>query len=110
MATQTAVRRFAIIGPSAKSLLRLQAPLVRALINRRHKVLCIVPNASKEDGAAIEALGAEWQIHNPDPTGVPFLAARRSISQLAQILKDWRAGGHINVRTHNRVHRGPRGT
>ncbi len=91
MTTQTAVRRFAIVGPSVESLLHLRAPLVRALTSQRHKVLCLIPAVSKDEAAAIEALGVEWQTYNPDVTGVPFLAARRSVSGLAAVLKDWRA-------------------
>ena len=55
MTVQTAARRLAIIGPSADSLLRLRAPLIRVLTGKRHKVLCVIPAVSKEEQAAIAA-------------------------------------------------------
>lgn len=85
-----AVRRIAIVAPSAERLWRLRAGLIGALIKARHGVACFAPEFDADCDRALTALGA---VCRPFPTrfgGLPMFAERNRIVALSADLADWR--------------------
>jgi glycosyltransferase involved in cell wall biosynthesis len=88
---RSALRRVALVGPSAAGLVRLRGALIRDLVAARHPVLCLVPDLTPRWSAAIAELGAEAGEYPLRTGGVHLLADRQSITALAARLADWRA-------------------
>lgn len=88
---RSAVRRVALVGPSAAGLIRLRGALVRDLVAARHQVLCLAPDLTPRWSAAIAELGAEPGEYPLRTGGVHMLADRQTVTALAARLSDWRA-------------------
>lgn len=88
---RSAVRRVALVGPSAAGLVRLRGALIRDLVAARHQVLCLAPDLTASWSAAIAELGAESGEYPLRAGGVHMLADRQTVTALAARLADWRA-------------------
>ncbi len=83
------VRRVAIAGPDARSLVRMRGALISGLIARRHRVLAIVPELSRSDTAELTALGAETAPWTWKQSNLGFLDQRSRISSARALLAGW---------------------
>jgi glycosyltransferase involved in cell wall biosynthesis len=88
--TPTPSHRIAIVGPDAWSMIRLREGLIRSLVARRHRVLCVCPTPTPAESEALKKLGAEVAAWSPRSGPFDILAHRRSIDELARILSDRR--------------------
>lgn len=83
------VRRIAIAGPSARSLLRMRGALVRELLGRRHRVLVIAPEMPRDGAAALTGLGAEVRHWTWKRSNLAFLDGRAAVASARTVLADW---------------------
>lgn len=88
-----AARRIAIVGPDAWSMVRLREGLIRSLVARRHRVLCVCPQPSTSETIEIARLGADSAAWSPRSGALDVLAHRRSIEDLVRVLTDFRPYG-----------------
>lgn len=86
---QHAARRVAIVGPDAWSMLRLRDGLIRSLVARRHRVLCVCPEPTAGEAAGFAALGAGIATWRPRSASLDVLAHKRSIDDLARVLTEY---------------------
>ena len=93
-ASASPVRRIALVGPGWRSLVRLRGDLIAALIERRHRVLCLAPSGQSPNcdfAQRLEALGAECTSFPFEPDRFRPLADGRTVIALARRLAGWRA-------------------
>lgn len=88
--SQVASRRVVLVGPDAWSMIHLRDGLIRALVSRRHRVTCVVPNPSEADVAALGKLGAASVGWSPRSGPLDMVAHRRSIDALTHVLEECR--------------------
>lgn len=67
-------------------MIHLREGLIRALVARRHRVLCVCPEPTDAEAQAIARLGADTAAWTPRTAGLDVLAHRRSIDDLARVL------------------------
>ena len=82
-------RRVAIVGPSARSMIHARGGLIRALVARRHRVMCLAPDVGTAEAAAIADLGATAAGYPLKPGAVRPLGDRRSTDAIGAALADW---------------------
>lgn len=88
------VRRIAIVGPNWRSLVRLRGDLIAALIERRHRILCLAPSDQGSDRdftLRLKTLGAECTSFPFEADGFRPLADGRTVVALARRLAGWQA-------------------
>jgi glycosyltransferase involved in cell wall biosynthesis len=81
-----ALRRVAVIGPTASSLHRLRGGLVRAIAAHRHTVTCFAPEIGYDDGLTLDALGVKHRPLPALPPGLLLFPERVAIAQLTEAL------------------------
>jgi glycosyltransferase involved in cell wall biosynthesis len=81
--------RFALVAPSAESIVALRDGLVLEAIARRHRVLCITPPAKSRSVHALRDLGAQHRAVEMDFPRIPFLADWQLTKQLVDVFRDW---------------------
>lgn len=88
-ATPAASLRFALVAPSAESVLNLRDGLVLEAVVRRHRVLCITPPASSRNVNMLRDLGAQHRALDKEAPRIPFLSDWQQTKQLVDIFRDW---------------------
>ena len=91
---QAAVTRLAWIAEDSAALMLLRLPLLRAVVQRRHKVLALVPGLTPPHRLTLLAHGIESAAlpvprRSIGPFANPF-AHRRARAELVDILSEWR--------------------
>jgi glycosyltransferase involved in cell wall biosynthesis len=84
-------KRIAIIAPSLAGVLRDRANLIRALTDRGHSILAVAPSQLAGEIAALHHLGGEHRNFDPRPPGLAFLAGRKVVQTVRDILSAWNA-------------------
>ncbi len=83
-------RRVAIVAGDAGRLLALREPLLRALVERGHKILCLTGRAADTDAAAYSALGVELGVFPQKDERISTLGDRAAVANLTRSLGDWK--------------------
>jgi len=94
-AQQSAVVRLAWIFGTRDDLMLLRLPLLAEIVQRRHKVLAIVPDLSSADTSILSGLGIEFCLSSHPKTSVNPFAAVMSRRRLTQQLHDWRTSAVV---------------
>ena len=89
MAREAGVKRIAIVGPSGRSLVKSRGALIRDLIAERHRVLCLAPDMTSSEAAALAKLGAEQRVWSFKPSRLRMLADRHELAGLREIFRDF---------------------
>lgn len=84
------VKRIAIVGPDAGSLVRLRGGLIRHLVGQRHSVLAFAPSFDTGAQAELAKLGARTARLETAATARGWLSDHRATSDLGRQLDDWR--------------------
>lgn len=82
--------RVALVAGSARTLIGVRGPLIRALVARGVRVLCVAPDFSMEQTAQMLVLGAEHATFSLEPKGPAFVADWQVGRALGERLRDWR--------------------
>ena len=85
-APRTSVKRVAVVGHNAQSLLRFRGPLIAAMTAARHRVLALAPDIDATTGAALEGIGARVGTFPLAPPGASPFANRRTATGLTESL------------------------
>jgi glycosyltransferase involved in cell wall biosynthesis len=85
-----ALKRIAIVAPSAWSLIHGRDRLVQDISSRGHEVLCLAPDFADNDKAILGSLGAQCQILNLEAASLPFFTDRKIIAGLQKTFSVWR--------------------
>jgi glycosyltransferase involved in cell wall biosynthesis len=81
--------RIALVTPSAVSILRLRDDLVRELIGRRHRVLCVTPEGTPKEMRLLRELGTQHRPIDYGASGVPVLSDWQAVTAMKEIFADW---------------------
>lgn len=85
------VRRVAFVAGTARNLLGMRAPLMRALLDRGISVLAVAPAFSAEEEARLEAMRIERATFELVPRGPRMLADFQIVRELKEKLAVWQA-------------------
>ncbi|MGQ0674110.1 MAG: glycosyltransferase family 4 protein [Hyphomicrobium sp.] len=89
-ASPAAPKRLAIVGPSALSLVRHRDTLIRSVLERGHRLLCLAPDGGGGTLPALEALGVDCRALPSRPAGFSLFADRKAETKLSEIFAEWR--------------------
>jgi len=81
------IRRIAIVGNQAFTLIRFRGPLIEALVARGYTVFALMPEATESELAAVRALGAEPRCFSLDRTGLNPLRDFVTLVSLTRVLR-----------------------
>jgi glycosyltransferase involved in cell wall biosynthesis len=81
--------RFALVAPSAESIIALRDGLILDAIMRHHRVLCVTPPAKSRAVHMLRDLGAQHRSVEIDSPRIPFLADWQLTKQLVDVFRDW---------------------
>lgn len=84
------VRRVAIVSGSARNLILLRGPLIRALLARGIDVLAVAPEFDRGEEAILESMGVERAVFNIVPRGPRFAADWQIVWEIKERFAAWR--------------------
>lgn len=85
----TAVKRLALVAPSAAVVVERYAPLLAKISAGRHRVQVLAPDVGAEDEARLAALGLEFARVALEPSGLTLFPDRQVIGALREHFADW---------------------
>jgi glycosyltransferase involved in cell wall biosynthesis len=85
------IRRVAFVGGSARNLVMMRAPLMRALMARGIPVMAVAPHFSADEEAKLEAMHVERATFALTPRGPRLLADFQIVRELKDKLAAWQA-------------------
>lgn len=85
-----AVKRVAIVAPSATKLLPLTAPLLRDLLKRRHRILCLAPDFTAPILDELADMGIECEAYPIGGHRLQIAGQIATINEITKRLKIWR--------------------
>jgi glycosyltransferase involved in cell wall biosynthesis len=94
MASQTprgGLRRLALAGPSALSLLRSRGGFMRAAVDAGCSVLALAPDATGDQAAKLQAFGVEVRALPPARPALSLFPGRKTASAFKDAFTDWNA-------------------
>ena len=96
----------AIVGSFAPSLLNFRGSLIKAMIDRGHRVVCMAPEIETETEAKLAALGAEVRQVDIERAGLNPITRFADLSLAAQgIVRNRTGRGHPLYHQASRVGR-----
>lgn len=100
-AADAGFKRVLLIAPTGRSIVRARDALIRDIVARRHRVLCLAPEMVAADVAALQALGAEARGFSAKAPLISALAERAEIASLAAAIGAWQP--HVAVSAGGRM-------
>lgn len=85
------IRRVALVSGSARNLVAMRAPLMRALLARDIAVLAVAPQFSADEEARLESMHVERATFEIAPRGPRVLADFQIVRELKEKLAGWQA-------------------
>lgn len=87
--THTVSERIAIVAPSAEAAAVLRKDLIKELVQRGHRVLCLTPPATGQYQRALRNLGAQHRVVEVPHQRIRLLVEWKAISSLITHFNDW---------------------
>lgn len=100
-AADAGFKRVMFIAPTGRSFTRARDALMRDIVARRHRVLCLAPDMTAADIAALQSFGAEARGFSAKPPLISALAERAKIGSLAEAIAEWQP--HVAVSSGGRM-------
>ncbi|MBL8567069.1 MAG: glycosyltransferase [Hyphomicrobiaceae bacterium] len=88
--TPRPVHRVALVAATARNLIEMRGPFVRALLSRGVTVLCIAPEFTASEEATLESMGVERATFNIVPRGPRFAADWQIVRDLKEKFAAWK--------------------
>lgn len=85
-----AIKRIAVIAPSAATLLPLRGSLLRAIAARRHRILCLAPDFTAAVLDELADLGIECASYPLQQSRLAIGSELKMLRALSAALKQWR--------------------
>lgn len=87
--THTVSERIALVAPSVEAAAVLRKDLIRELVGRGHRVLCLTPPGPGQYQRQLRNLGAQHRVIEVPHQTIRLLVEWRTISSLITHFKDW---------------------
>ena len=87
--THTVSERIALVAPSAEAAAVLRKDLIKELVGRGHRVLCLTPPGPGQYQRELRSLGAQHRIVEVPQQTIRLLVEWKTITNLITHFKDW---------------------